>query len=62
MDTVYGQIKTKGEDFKCREEGIQLVKVVGKVNPDDITQHMNDAKNLYDKKNGVDGGAVGTTV
>ena len=62
MDTVYGQIKTKGEDFKCREEGIQLVKVVGKVNPDDITQHMNDAKNLYDKKDGDDGGSVGTTV
>lgn len=50
VDNVYDQIKDDLGNFKSPEEGIQLVKIVGDINPNDITKHMNDAKDLYGKK------------
>ncbi|MBP3801733.1 MAG: hypothetical protein J6I85_06920, partial [Clostridia bacterium] len=61
VDDVYDQIKTKGDGLRTPEEGIQLVKTVGHINPEDITRHMNDAQNLYNKKDD-DGNSSGTTV
>ena len=45
MDEVYNDIK---DDLKTPDDGVQLVKVVGNVNPDEITKHMNEAKQLYE--------------
>ena len=61
VDDVYEDVKAKEGDFTSPEEGIQLVKTVGNINPDDITKHMEEAKQLYDKKDD-DGLASGTTV
>jgi hypothetical protein len=60
VDNIYGQIKDKDGNFKSPEEGIQLIKVVGDINPNDITDHLNDAKNMY--RRGDDDRGVGTTV
>jgi hypothetical protein len=62
IEDLYNQIKDKEGNFKSPEEGIQLVKVVGDINPDEISGHMGSAKTLYEKKDGDDGGNVGTTV
>jgi len=61
VEDVYDQIKSKG-DFKSPEEGIQLVKVIGDVNPEKITEHMNEAKNSYDKMGDDGSKQEGTTV
>ena len=61
MDDLYDQVKSLLGEFASPEEGIQLVKTVGNINPDDITKHMEEAKKLYDKK-GDDGLSSGTTV
>ena len=47
--------------LKNPDEGIQLVKTIGNINPVDINKHMNDSKTLYDKKDD-DGNSSGTTV
>ena len=61
IDDIYNQVKSKFGDFTFPEEGIQLVKTVGNINPDDITKHMEEAKKLYDKKDD-DEFSSGTTV
>ena len=61
MDEVYDKLKTKGDKFTSPEEGIQLVKTIGNINPKEIDKHMNDTKSLYDKKD-EDGNTSGTTV
>ena len=45
IDEVYNNIK---DDLKTPNDDVQLVKVVGNINPDEITKHMNEAKQLYD--------------
>ena len=62
IEDLYNQIKNKEGNFKSPEEGIQLVKVVGDINPDEISGHMGSAKTLYENKDGDDGGSGGTTV
>ena len=47
--------------LKNPDEGIQLVKTIGNINPVDINKHMGDSKTLYDKKD-EDGICSGTTV
>jgi len=44
MDEIYSNVIN---DLKTPDDGIQLVKTVGRINPEEITKHMNDAKNLY---------------
>ena len=61
MDVVYNKLKSKSGNFKSPKEGIQLVKVIGNINPNDINKHMNDVNNLYNKKD-KDGNSSGTTV
>ena len=61
MDEVYGKLKSKYKDFTSPEEGVQLVKTVGHINPDEIEKHMNEVKTLYNKKDD-EGNSSGTTV
>ena len=55
VEDVYDQIKSK-DDFKSPKEGIQLLKIIWNFNPEKITDHMNEAKNSYDKM--LDDGAI----
>ena len=57
MDEVYWDIIN---DIKTPDDGVQLVKTVGRVNPDEATKHMNEAKILYD--NTTDEPSEGTTL
>jgi len=57
MDEVYNNIRP---DLKTPDDGVQLVKTVGNINPDEITKHMNEAKTLYDNQD--KGPTKGTTV
>jgi len=61
MDKIYDQVKSIGDGLTKPDEGIQLVKVLGDVNPDGVTEHMNEAKKNYEVKDD-DGENQGTTV
>jgi len=64
VDDIYKKLRSKNGDFKSPDEGIQLLKVVGKINPKDVTNHMNNVNDLYNKgdKEGEDAGTTLQTV
>ncbi|MBP5407644.1 MAG: hypothetical protein J6Y42_00725, partial [Bacilli bacterium] len=61
LDKLYDQVKSIGDGLTKPDEGIQLVKVLGDVNPNDITDHMKEAQKSYDVKDDEDENK-GTTV
>ena len=61
VEDLYKQIKEKEGEFKGPEEGVQLVKTIGYIDPKEINKHVTNAKRLYSKKNDQ-GLSSGTTV
>ena len=50
MDDAYKKIKLKNGNFTSPKEGIQLIKTIGNINPNEIDKHMNEHKIYIIKK------------
>ena len=61
MDELIKTIKEKEGDFKSPEEGVQLVKAIGYIDPKELNKHIIDVKKLYTKKD-KEGHSSGTSV
>ena len=44
MDEIYDQIKVIGGGINKPDEGVQLVKVVGDVDPKEVNKHLKENK------------------
>ena len=61
VDDLYTLIKENEGEFKSPEEGIQLVKAIGYIDPKELNKHITQVKQLYNKKD-AEGLSSGTTV
>ena len=61
MDDLIKEIKEKEGEFKSPEEGVQLLKAIGYIDPKELNKHITDVKKLYNKKD-KEGNSSGTTV
>ena len=61
MEDLYEKLRAEGCKFDLQGDGIQLMKVVGNIDPKEKNKHAVKAKRLYDNKD-KDGNTSGTTV
>ena len=61
VEDLYNKLRQETGDFLTPQEGVQLMKVIGNVDPYEKNKHAVEAKKLYDRKD-KDGISSGTTV
>ena len=61
MDDLYEKERKEHGEFTKPQEGLQLMKVIGNVDPKEKNKHSCQAKRLYDNKD-KDGNTAGTSV